>query len=196
MDNELILEIEHILSLDDDVELQRKSLSKVLVYLLSITLPNGSQNPLIRRFLAKAFEILPSSSLPNQLAKKLEIRIPRKRSITFTTSQYQKLPKQQNLSAEGEEQRRRESGLLSISNIDIHRKFIPVNKIVPGLRNTTTNITITESLLSNSLNSNKLLVGENLGGRRHDREISLPKISINEIIKNPSILKSFLQGKL
>lgn len=200
MDQELLREIEHILTLDEDLETQKKSLSKVLVYLLTISSPEASHNPLIKKFLSRAFEILPSSSLPQQLAKKLEINVPRKRSISFTTSNIHRLPKQQILSAEGEEQNRRETVIMGMVNLDIHRKFIPTNKITPGLRNTTANISITESLLVNTFNPKTVNINScNMKKdtdlkmlKSQNQEITLPNISVDEIIKNPTILKSFI----
>lgn len=215
MDEKLKLDMEHVLTLNDDVEFQAKSISKILVYLNTMTLPDPSNHSLLKRFLIKAFEVLPSSSLPQQLSIKLNIPIERKRSISFTNSYVHRLFKSSTLSKEGEEQLQRESGILCINNIDVHRKFHPIHKTVPGLKCITSNISIVEGLLVNSFNpvdnteilkynenhfstisfpnSNNTIFQKSVINQfsSSNREITLPNITISEMIESPNLFHHF-----
>lgn len=183
MDHELIREMEHIIGSTDDIEIQRNSFTKVLFYLLSMNFHDTSNYPLIRRFLIKAYEILPSSHLPQQLSRKLGIHISRKRSVSFSSSSFFPLISTNLLSAEGNEQRRREStGIVPLNNLDISKKYAPKNLIKPGFKNTTKVLSVTESLFVNTYKPVCTI---------SSRKISNPTISVDEILKNPSILRRF-----
>lgn len=187
MDSELQREMEHILSLEEDTEMQSKSLTKVLVYLLSMNSLGDSNYSLLKRFIAKAYEILPSSSLPQQLARKLDLPIERKRSVSFSTSSFHRLESDKLLSAEGEEQKSREANsIMSITNVDVNRKFTPRMALVPGFKNNVKETSIMQGLLINSYTPSA-------GNLKKDfKRILIPKISIQQILANPGIVRKLI----
>ena len=177
MDEQLFKEMEHILNSNDDPELQGKSLSRVLVYLLTLPVPNQSSLSLFKRFLLKSYEILPSSNLPDQFSKKIGIPIKRRRLVSFSNCFFFKLPSDKILSPEGEEQKKRENGQLGMNNTDINRKFIPRKQLENGFKNETKEISIIESLLINSYLPEKL-------NTINPKKFIIPKITVKDLLEN------------
>jgi hypothetical protein len=186
MDEQLVREMEHILNSNEDPELQGKSLARVLIYLLTLPIPNQSFLPLYKRFLMKSYEILPSSNLPDQFSKKLNIPIKRRRSVSFSDNPaFRRLANEKLLSPESEYQKKRESASLGMNNTDINRKFIPRKQLEQGFKANTKKLSINDSLLKNEFNPN---VSE--GRSRY--EFNIPNLTVQEILKNPSLINQIL----
>ncbi|ELA41686.1 uncharacterized protein VICG_01319 [Vittaforma corneae ATCC 50505] len=182
MDSQLKAEIELILQMKDE-ELQKNVASKIAVYLLTLPLPSEEYKDLLQCFTDRIFKILPASSIPRLLKEKLGLNKSWQRRILFADTHVHILPKVHPLSLEGREQQLREAGTLSITNTDVQRKFIPKQAFSQGLPGATKSIDLLPSTLSNRFCPE---VNEKIPFR-----FSKPKITIQQILDNPLVLKEF-----
>jgi len=132
MDENLANELENILKMEN-VELQEKSMTKIMFYLLTLPTLDNAYRPLLERFITRAFEILPSSTLPQQLSKKFSILNPRKKRVSFSSFTVLNLNPIDKMSREGKDQQLREHSSLSINNTDPLKKFSPRPCFIEGL---------------------------------------------------------------
>lgn len=180
MDDNLKVEIESILQMKD-LEAQKNAAYNISVYLLTLPPPPKEYNDLLLQFLDKIFEILPSSSIPNQLKTKLGINRIRQRRISFSGHKTHILPKLQQMSNEGREQQMREMNTLSITSTDTQRKFIPKQMFISGLE---CNTKVIKLIIYNLENNGIFNMNE-----KFPKKFSKPKISMEKILQNPEILR-------
>lgn len=181
MDEALEREIAVILATEDE-DTQIKCITRVMFYLLTLPVPPRAYYPTMERFIQRAFEVLPSSSLPQQLAKKLGVGKCRRKVVSFSTPIFFDLRPSERLSNEGRIQQARESGSLGITNTDSLRRFNPRDHFTEGTDIQTRYI----SLLPRSL-SNAFKPKPNASAKCSAK----PSISLGEVLQNPSIMEMY-----
>ncbi|KAM0681406.1 hypothetical protein GINT2_000608 [Glugoides intestinalis] len=182
MDTQLEEEMNTILLLKDE-ETQKKSITKIIAYLLTLPLTYNSHEALFDSFILKAFEILPSSNLPFLLKSKLGEKSRRSRKVAFAGETVFVLPKEEILSQEGANQKLREAASLGITNIDTQRSFIPKQSFTAGFNYNTKLVRFISPTIRNTF-----LFDGNLSGNRN---FKMPKMTIEQILKDIAILKEF-----
>lgn len=182
MDAQLEDEMKLILLLEDE-EAQKKAMIKITAYLLTLPLSYIGLETLFDNFLLKAFEVLPSSNLPFQLKSKLAIKSRRPKKVTFAGESTFVLPKEDSLSHEGVQQRMREAASLGITNVDTQRSFIPKQDFIDGLHYNTKPVRLILSTLRNKFSPDATL--------SVNRNFKMPKVTVEQILKDISILKEF-----
>jgi len=179
MDENLTAEIESILR-TEDLNQQRNSAHKIAVYLLTLPVPSAEHLKLLERFVDKILEILPSSSLPHQLAAKLGMERKRARVVSFSEAQVHIMEDTSMQSAEGRAQEQREAKGLSLQNTDTQRKFVPRQLFTDGLPYNTKKLSRIPSDLKNRVSMAATGVAVRL---------SRPNVSVESILKDPSALR-------
>lgn len=182
MDETLAEEITEILTVEDE-NAQCKYITKIMFYLLTLPVPPRAYHPIIEQLVERAFEVLPSSHLPQQLAKKLGISKRRRKMISFSPPTFFALKSPESLSSEGKAQQARESRSLSIANTDPLRRFSPKDCFIEGMSTLTRHAFLLPCNLSNTFNP-ELKASIKRSGR--------PTASLSEILQDPSILEMYI----
>lgn len=181
MDESLAKEMADILECEDEAT-QSKCITRLIFYLLTLPPPSRAYHSIVRRFIERAFEMLPSSNLPQQLAKKLGVSEHRRRVVSFLSPTFFPLRSSENLSNEGRVQQARESESLSISNTDPQRRFSPKECFVDGMSFQTRHASLILHSLSNTFMP-----------ELKDPARCMAKISfdLDEILQDPSVLEMY-----
>lgn len=141
------------------------------------------QKGLLKKFLKIATEILPSSSLPSQLAKKLNINYKRARIVSFSTSSIKHI-NEENMSPEALAQSKREQGVLRINNTDLGRKYTPKIQNLTLKEYPTVKMQLESCFLENSLSYKTTISGFSYTSYNFDVKRCLEDASyIKDVIK-------------
>lgn len=181
MDEHLAKELEDILNIENK-ELQEKSMAKIIFYLLTLPPPSAELTGLLKAFTKKAFEILPSSNLPYQLAKNCSFSNMKKKRVSFSSTSFVEIKTTNKLSREGELQKIRESNTLSLNNTDLATKFVPRDGIIQGLSFDRVNVPLL------NFSNNKF----NPELHQATKKFTKVKIELSQILSDPAVLEIFI----
>jgi hypothetical protein len=178
MDAELIAELTKIMKMTDQEDCKRATI-RLIYYMLTIPMPSHEHIPLIAQFLTHSISLLPSSSLPSQLAKKFGIPFVKKKKVSFSSAEVFNIDPNRFSSREAKTQKQRESTTLSIYNTDLFKKFRPKVSFQRGLKFETKEIPLQDLSLCNAYT-----------GVLHSKKKNTVDIPFNleDIIKNPKVL--------
>lgn len=182
MDDELMLELKKIMSMTDP-ENCKKATVRLIHYILTIPSASPRYMPTLKKFVAHAYDILPSSTLPVQLATKFSLPTMRRKSVTFGETQVCKIDPFSHLSTEGRAQKNREKEILGIVNTDLLKKFKPKIHFEDGIPNETKTVPLIDL---NFVNRSEFAVFKS------GKDINQIGFKIEDIISNPRVLDTTL----
>lgn len=182
MDENLANELENILKLPTE-DAQEKAIGKIMFYLLTLPSVDGKYRHVLERFTDKALELLPSSTLPQQLMKKFLLPNQRKKRVFFSSESICQLKSAEKTSQEAKEQELREKCSLSINNTDPSRQFIPRKCFSEGMAFKTKIIPLISCNLKNSIEPKLMFT---------DKKFTKITLDLSQILNDPKCLENLI----